>query len=225
MLMRSALHIYSFYNLYVQVQANAFNEAQNARRARAEGQGQGGNGSPVGQNGATPPAQPSNQTSTLNLWWSFRSEILNVFTKIGSTVILIFFSLVGIENVVSQLYLEDAIDVVFIIVLLELYYSVVVRSEIGKKWFPRFVYLILYFTFYHLSYHSYTGSKMLIYTTHLMVDFIMIFFFHHFELPLIDSLVPLSLPSGRDTARRRSRRRAERRARRNTDGDAVTMRR
>merc|ERR1712157_498299 len=125
-------------------------------------------------------------------------DIISLSNKIAGTVILVFFALIGTENVLSTLYLEEAIDIIFLIIILELYYSIVIRSDIGRKWFPRFIYVILAFSFYALSYYSYSSKKILLSTTHEMVDFTLLFFYHHFELPLIDAMVPLSLPGVTD---------------------------
>lgn len=144
MLMRSALHIYTFYN---------FLNVQNNRSL-----------------------------------WNFQLEILTVINKIIATIVLIFFALIGLENAITIMFMHEAVDMVFIISILEIFYSVVIRSEIGKRWFPRFVYLVLGFCLYHMNYYSHTSNKLLIYTTYLIIDYLMLFFFHHFELPLIDSL-------------------------------------
>ena len=133
-----------------------------------------------------------------DLWARFRMDIISLSNKIAGTVILVFFALIGTENVLSTLYLEEAIDIIFLIIILELYYSIVIRSDIGRKWFPRFIYVILAFSFYSLSYYSYSSKKILLSTTHEMVDFTLLFFYHHFELPLIDAMVPLSLPGVTD---------------------------
>ena len=133
-----------------------------------------------------------------DLWARFRMDIISLSNKIAGTVILVFFALIGTENVLSTLYLEEAIDIIFLIIILELYYSIVIRSDIGRKWFPRFIYVILAFSFYSLSYYSYSSKKLLLSTTHEMVDFTLLFFYHHFELPLIDAMVPLSLPGVTD---------------------------
>merc|ERR1712176_1690498 len=90
-------------------------------------------------------------------------------------------------------YFEQTISVIFMIMILEIFYSIVIRSEIGRKWFPRFAYTILAFIFFKPV--GYRNNKLVLTCAENLVDCFCVFFYHHFELPLIDGLMPLSLPS------------------------------
>lgn len=118
-----------------------------------------------------------------------------VFEKAVSTVMFIFLALIGMENFITELFDSQALMVLFTTFFLELFYSICCRTKISKQWFPRFVYLIYFFTFYHLYYYSYDNCAILAFSTILSFQYLCVYFFHHFELPLIEYYWHLSSPT------------------------------
>jgi len=103
-----------------------------------------------------------------------------------ATIVFIFFALIGMESYITDTFGQEALLVLFSTFVLECYYTVVCRTKISRRWFPRFVYLIYFFTFYHIYYYSSDNSSILQFSTILSFQYLCVYFYHHFELPLIE---------------------------------------
>ncbi|CAL8073367.1 unnamed protein product [Calicophoron daubneyi] len=98
------------------------------------------------------------------------------------TVIL---ALVAIETVMSEFFGDSftAFYVILIVSICDHYEAVFCRTEISRRYWPRFFYLY-HFAFYAYHYR-FNGqfSSMALWVSWLFILHSMIFFFHHYELP------------------------------------------
>ncbi|KAI1712190.1 tumor-associated protein domain-containing protein [Ditylenchus destructor] len=100
------------------------------------------------------------------------------------TVIL---ALVGMEAIMSEIFNDTstAFYVILLVWMADQYDAIVCHSPIGKRYWLRFFYLY-HFAFYAYQYRfngQYGGLALL--TSAFFVLHSMIFFFHHYEMPLI----------------------------------------
>jgi len=100
------------------------------------------------------------------------------------TVIL---ALVGMEAIMSEIFSDTstAFYVILLVWMADQYEAICCHSTVGKKHWLRFFYLY-HFAFYAYQY-KYNGQYggLALATSTLFVLHSMVFFFHHYEMPLI----------------------------------------
>jgi hypothetical protein len=102
-------------------------------------------------------------------------------------LLTVLLALVGMEAIMSEVFIDTttAFYVILLVWIADQYDAICCHSQIGRKHWLKFFYLYHYtFYAYHYRYSGqYTGAALL--TSAAFVIHSMIFFFHHYELPLI----------------------------------------
>uniref|UniRef100_A0A914RCU1 Membralin n=1 Tax=Panagrolaimus davidi TaxID=227884 RepID=A0A914RCU1_9BILA len=102
-------------------------------------------------------------------------------------LLTVLLALVGMEAIMSEVFIDTttAFYVILLVWIADQYDAICCHSQIGRKHWLKFFYLYHYtFYAYHYRYSGqYTGAALI--TSAAFVIHSMIFFFHHYELPLI----------------------------------------
>lgn len=121
-------------------------------------------------------------------------------TFLVASLITVVLALIGMEAIMFEFFADSSIafHVILMVWAADQFYSMAVRSPISKRYFLRFFYLYQFaFYAYHYRFNGqYSGLALL--TTMLFTYHAMIFFFHNYELPLVQTI-------GRNRANRGNR--------------------
>lgn len=111
-------------------------------------------------------------------------------TFLSASLITMILALIGMETIMYEFFADSSITfhVIIMVWAADQFDSMAVRSPISRRHFLRFFYLYQFaFYAYHYRFNGqYAGLSLL--TTMLFSYHSMIFFFHHFELPLLQSI-------------------------------------
>jgi len=114
-------------------------------------------------------------------------EFNTTITFPAAPLLTVILALVGMEAIMSEFF-EDTTTAFYIILIVwvaDQYDAICCHTSITKKYWLRFFYLC-HFSFYAYHYRfsgQYSGLALL--TTWLFTQHSMIYFFHHYELPVI----------------------------------------
>ncbi|XP_014257409.1 membralin isoform X2 [Cimex lectularius] len=112
---------------------------------------------------------------------------VNIIFPATPPLLMVILALIGMEAVMSEFF-NDATTAFYIILIVwvaDQYDAVCCHTHISKKYWLRFFYL------YHFSFYAYhyrfngQYSKLALITSWLFIEHSMVYFFHHYELPLI----------------------------------------
>ncbi|VDP21387.1 unnamed protein product [Soboliphyme baturini] len=114
-------------------------------------------------------------------------EINRVVVVPVAPLLTAILALVGMEAIMAEFF-NDTSTAFYVILLLWLadqYDAVCCRSSISKRFWPRFFFLYNFaFYAYHYRFNG-QYSGLALFTSWLFIQHCMLYFFHHYELPLI----------------------------------------
>ncbi|KPM04220.1 membralin-like protein [Sarcoptes scabiei] len=106
---------------------------------------------------------------------------------LGVSLITVILALIGMETIMYEFFSDSSITfhIIIMVWVADHFDSLAVQSRITRRYFLRFFYLYQFvFYAYHYRFNGqYSGLALL--TTMLFTYHSMIYFFHHFELPLL----------------------------------------